>query len=239
VGHRWVNELAVVMEYGYIDLLELMRKRKSPFERRHVKSFLYQALSAIHYLHQKHFLHRDIKLSNFILNKDGDLKLADFGLARSRDESEDPKYTSTVATLWYRAPELLLGETCYDGSVDIWATGCMFAETLRSKELFNGRSDLDQIHCIFNLLGTPTEDCWPGFSKLPVCGIIEFQTLPPKTWQDLFPDSPDSELDLLSQCLIYDPRKRITAADALKHPYFTLLPLPSKYVEDDEIILDG
>jgi len=136
---RWKNEFAVVIEYIEIDLLELMRKRSSPFERCYIKSFLYQALSAVHYLHQKRIAHRDIKLSNFLLNDSGDLKLADFGLTRGLDEDNTPdvKYTPTVATLWYRAPELLLGEYLYNtGAVDMWGLGCVFGELLRKKRTF-------------------------------------------------------------------------------------------------------
>jgi serine/threonine protein kinase len=238
---RWKNELAMVIEYVETDLLDLMRKRKTPFERQHIKSFLYQSLSAINYLHKKRFIHRDIKLSNFLLNEQGDLKLADFGLARGCDEDDTPdaKFTSTVATLWYRAPELLLGETRYGGAVDMWAAGCVFAELLRSKELFSGSSDLSQLHCIFSLLGTPKEEEWPTFRSLPVCDVISFTSMPDKDGRKdlalLFPDSPILEFDLLANCLIYNPEKRITAADALQHAYFTTLPLPCKYIASERM----
>jgi cell division cycle 2-like protein len=233
---RWKNEFAVIIEYVDSDLLDLMRKRKTPFEKCYIKSFLYQALSAIHYLHQKRFLHRDIKLSNFLLNDLGDLKLADFGLARGLDEddSQDIKFTSTVATLWYRAPELLLGETRYGSAVDMWAMGCVFAELLRKKELFAGTSDLNQLHCIFSVLGTPNSEEWPNFKCLPVCDVIYFIPTPEKNWRkeiaQLFPESSSLEIDFLSDFLIYNPEKRITAANALQHVYFTSLPLPCKFV---------
>jgi len=239
---KWKNEFAVIIEYVEADLLDLMRKRKTPFDRCYIKSFLYQALSAIHYLHQKRFIHRDIKLSNFLINNDGDLKLADFGLTRGLDEDEslDCKFTSTVATLWYRAPELLLGATRYDGAVDMWAVGCVLSELLRKKELFSGTSDLNQLHCIFSVLGTPNESEWPNFKRLPVCDVIFFIPTPEKHWRKelalLFPDSPQLEIDFLAEFLIYNPEKRITAANALQHVYFTSLPLPCKFVATSECV---
>jgi len=194
---------------------------------------------ALESLHQIDIIHRDLKPQNLLIDKNGIIKLADFGLARGCDEDDTPdaKFTSTVATLWYRAPELLLGETRYGGAVDMWSAGCVFAELLRSKELFSGSSDLSQLHCIFSLLGTPKEEEWPNFRSLPVCDVISFTSMPDKDGRKdlalLFPDSPKLEFDLLASCLIYNPEKRITTADALQHAYFTTLPLPCKFIASE------
>uniref|UniRef100_A0A6B2LN36 Protein kinase domain-containing protein n=1 Tax=Arcella intermedia TaxID=1963864 RepID=A0A6B2LN36_9EUKA len=167
------------------------------------------------------------------------MKLVDFGLTRGNDELDDEEslnYTPTVATLWYRAPELLLGDTKYTNAVDLWSIGCLHAELLRSKELFPGRSDLHQLCTIFEILGTPTEQTWPGYSQLPVCSSMEFTVHPPQDLRLLFPSASDTEFHLLTRFLLFDPKQRITASEALQHPFFTELPLADKYTPSLSIL---
>ena len=183
-----------------------------------VKSFLYQLINGIAFCHSRRVLHRDLKPQNLLINHLGALKLADFGLARAFGIPVR-HYTHEVVTLWYRAPEILLGARKYSTPVDIWSIGCIFAEMSMKQPLFPGDSEIDQLHKIFHALGTPNETIWPGVSQLP-----DHKTTFPN-WvsrpisasvKGLDPQG----LDLLSRMLVYEPEKRITAFDALRHPFF-------------------
>ena len=131
-----------------------------------VKSFLFQLLQGIAYCHKHRVLHRDLKPQNLLINMDGELKLADFGLARGFGIPVK-KYTHEVVTLWYRPPDILLGSTRYSSQVDIWGVGCIFAEMCTGRPLFCGANDTDQLLKIFKVLGTPTPVDWPMMTELP------------------------------------------------------------------------
>jgi len=191
------------------------------------KSFLYQLLDGIAYCHTHRVLHRDLKPQNLLINMEGELKLADFGLARAFGIPVR-NYTHEVVTLWYRAPDVLMGSRNYSTQVDIWSVGCIFAEMVNGRPLFPGISENDQLMKIFKLLGTPTTKSWPGMSELPeykeqVTGKkaawpryqVGGQRLA-KTVRRLS----KAGLDLLSQMLQFDPNKRISAEAAMLHPYF-------------------
>jgi len=181
------------------------------------KSFLWQLLQGICHCHENRVLHRDLKPQNLLINRDGDLKLADFGLARSFGIPVR-SYTHEVVTLWYRSPEVLLGSRHYSTPIDLWSVGCIFAEIASGRPLFPGRDVKDQLLKIFKGLGTPTLDEWPGMAKLPQYQ----QNYTVYERQDLGRTVPVSQtgLDLLEAFLFYDPEKRITAAKAIEHPYF-------------------
>ncbi len=131
-----------------------------------IKSFSFQLLKGIAYCHSHRVLHRDLKPQNLLIDKQGHLKLADFGLARAF-EIPIRMYTHEVVTLWYRAPEILLGSKHYSSPVDLWSTGCIIAEMFNKHPLFPGETEIDAIFRIFRALGTPNEDTWPGSSSLP------------------------------------------------------------------------
>lgn len=212
------HKLFLVFEFLDQDLKKYMEsvKRITP---ELAKSYFRQLLEGLLYCHQRRVIHRDLKPQNLLIDKNGALKLADFGLARAFCVPVRP-YTHEVITLWYRAPEILLGSQSYSVAVDMWSAGCIFAEILTKRPLFPGDSEIDELFRIFRTLGTPTEEDWPGCTSLP-----EYKPNFPK-WkrQDLsklVPGTTEEAIDLLSQTLIYEPGQRISARRALEHPYFT------------------
>jgi len=190
------------------------------------KSYLRQLLSGIAYCHTHRVLHRDLKPQNLLIDNRGNIKLADFGLARAFGVPVR-NFTHEVVTLWYRPPEILLGEKIYSTAVDIWSLGCIFAEMLTKKPLFPGDSEIDQLFRIFRLLGTPDETIWPGVTQLQDFNSSFPSWEVPKNFADILPDLKASNVlgkegwHLMSKLLLYDPERRITAREALAHPYFT------------------
>ncbi|CAK7336660.1 unnamed protein product [Dovyalis caffra] len=227
-----LDSVFMVMEYMEHDLKGLMQAIKQPFSTSEVKCLMLQLLQGVKYLHDNWVLHRDLKTSNLLLNNQGELKVCDFGMSRQYGSPWKP-YTSLVVTLWYRAPELLLGAKQYSTAVDMWSVGCIMAEMLTKEPLFTGKREIDQLDKIFRTLGTPNEMIWPGLSKLPGAKA-NFVKQPYNQLRKKFPFTPftgspvlsDSGFDLLNKLLTYDPEKRITADDALNHPWFQEVPLP-------------
>jgi len=184
-----------------------------------VKSYLHQMLTGLQYIHSRRIFHRDLKPQNLLIDSQGHLKIADFGLARAFCVPVRP-YTHEVITLWYRAPEILLGSPSYSLPVDIWSTGCIFAEMLNKKSFFTGDCEIDQLHKIFQIMGTPTENVWPGVSQFPDYKPT-FPNWKPQSLANYIKGGDALVLDLLAKMLIYEPCKRISARKALEHPYFT------------------
>ncbi|KAI9372455.1 cyclin-dependent kinase 1 [Aspergillus egyptiacus] len=183
-----------------------------------VKKFMAQMVEGIRYCHSHRILHRDLKPQNLLIDREGNLKLADFGLARAFGVPLRT-YTHEVVTLWYRSPEILLGGRQYSTGVDMWSIGAIFAEMCTRKPLFPGDSEIDEIFKIFRLLGTPDETIWPGVTSFP-----DYKPTFPK-WkredpQNLVPGLEEDGLDLLEALLEYDPARRISAKQACMHPYF-------------------
>ncbi|KAI3452614.1 hypothetical protein Pfo_009278 [Paulownia fortunei] len=227
-----LDSIFMVMEYMEHDLKALMETMKQPFSQSEVKCLMLQLLGGVKYLHDNWVLHRDLKTSNLLLNNRGELKICDFGLARQYGSPLKP-YTHLVVTLWYRAPELLLGAKQYSTAIDMWSLGCIMAELLSKEPLFNGKTEFDQLDKIFRILGTPNETIWPGFSKLPGVKVNfvkhQYNLLRRKFPATSFTGSPvlsDAGFDLLNKLLTYDPEKRITAEEALNHEWFREVPLP-------------
>lgn len=186
-----------------------------------VKSYLHQLLSGLEFCHRHRFMHRDLKPQNLLIDKKGNLKIGDFGLARAFGVPIRT-YTHEVVTLWYRAPEILLGGKHYATVMDIWSVGCIFAELVTRRPLFPGDSEIDQLFRIFRLLGTPTEELWPGVTSYPDYKPSFPKWLPKEDGLNAANDGLlDADgIDLLKQMLVYDPAKRISTRRALQHPFF-------------------
>lgn len=218
------SSLWIVLDLCQTDLARLLAQHSwsSRLPSSSCRALMRMLLHALAYLHENKILHRDLKPSNCLLDAEGILRLSDFGLARPIHGNETD-LTHEVATRWYRAPELLFGARSYDGGIDMWGAGCIFAELLAGcsgNTLFCGDGDIDQIGKIFEWLGTPTEDTWPTLTALPDWGKIVFPVHQPKLdFATYFTDDLHAQ-DLLMKMLTLDPAKRIRAAEALKHPYF-------------------
>uniref|UniRef100_A0A7G3ADK2 Putative cyclin-dependent kinase cdk5 n=1 Tax=Lutzomyia longipalpis TaxID=7200 RepID=A0A7G3ADK2_LUTLO len=214
------NRLYLIFEFLSMDLKKYMDSLpdNKMLDDELVKSYLHQITRAILFCHRRRVLHRDLKPQNLLINKDGLIKIADFGLGRCVGVPVR-LYTHEIVTLWYRSPEILLGSKRYSCPVDIWSVGCIFAEMATRKPLFQGDSEIDQLFRMFRVLQTPTEEIWPGVTSLP-----DYKsTFPCWTQNQLAKQVKNlskSGLDLLQKMLTYNPVHRISAAKILEHEYF-------------------
>ncbi|KAL1408838.1 hypothetical protein Q8F55_005652 [Vanrija albida] len=220
-----LNQIFIAMPFIEHDLKTLLADMPHAFLQSEVKTIMRQLLSAVAHCHSNWILHRDLKTSNLLMNNRGQIKVADFGLAR---KFGDPlgEMTQLVVTLWYRAPELLLGAKEYTTAIDMWSVGCIFAELMQKDPLFPGRGEIDQLSKIFNLLGKPNDDVWPGYSKLPNAKSINPVGPTFSTLRQKFKHLSSEGHYLMTALLCYDPDRRISAAEGYDHPYFGEQPLP-------------
>jgi negative regulator of the PHO system len=218
------NKLMLVFEYMDRDLKKYMdwKGDRGALDPVTIKSFMYQLLKGIAFCHENRVLHRDLKPQNLLINLKGQLKLADFGLARAFGIPVNT-FSNEVVTLWYRAPDVLLGSRTYNTSIDIWSAGCIMAEMYTGRPLFPGTTNEDQLQKIFRLMGTPTERTWPGISQLPEYKA-NFPSYGTQNLRAFLPQLDDQALNLLTQMLQLRPELRVSAQDALRHPWFYDLP---------------
>jgi cyclin-dependent kinase 7 len=217
--------LNLVLEFCPSNIEKVIRNKAIKLDIEHVKCYMRMLLDGLCCMHDHFVIHRDLKPENLLIGADNQLKIADFGLARTYG-SPNPM-TNEVVSLWYRAPELLFGATYYSAAIDMWSLGCIFGELLLRCPMFPGiESSVSQLGKIFNVLGTPTEADWPGMTLLP--SYVEFEAREPLDLKNLFRTSygaVSSDYDLLMKLLVYDPNKRLTAHQALDEFYFQESPL--------------
>ena len=214
------NKLMLVFEYMDKDLKKFMDSRGNggSLDFITIKSFMHQLLQGIAFCHENRVLHRDLKPQNLLINNKGQLKLADFGLARAFGIPVNT-FSNEVVTLWYRAPDVLLGSRTYNTSIDIWSAGCIMAEMYTGRPLFPGTTNEDQLQKIFRLMGTPSERSWPGISSYPEYKP-NFHVYYTQELRMILPQIDNVGLDLLGRMLQLRPEMRAAATDCLKHPWF-------------------
>ncbi|CAH8448432.1 unnamed protein product [Heterobilharzia americana] len=214
------SRLTIVFEYCDQDLKKYFDSCNGEIDQNTVKLFMFQLLRGLQFCHSHNVLHRDLKPQNLLINDNGELKLGDFGLARAYGIPVR-QYSAEVVTLWYRPPDVLLGAKLYTTSIDMWSAGCIFAEMSNAgRPLFPGYDVDDQLQRIFKLLGTPTESTWPSVVELP--DYEPFSVIYPRTmnWHQVVPKMSFRGRDLLQQLVVCNPADRMSADQALKHPYF-------------------
>lgn len=228
------NDCFMVFEYLSHDLTGLLNHPTFKLEHAHKKHLGRQLFEGLNYLHKRGVLHRDIKAANILVSSTGQLKLADFGLARFFAKRGKPDYTNRVITIWYRSPELLLGETQYGPAVDIWSAACVMVEIFTRHAIFPGDGgEINQLDKIYNVLGTPTRSEWPGLVDMAWFELLRPTERKANTFAEKYQErvTPDA-FELLQAMFMYDPSKRPTAGDVLEHPYFTTEePAPRQVIE--------
>ncbi|XP_063233182.1 cyclin-dependent kinase 5 [Bacillus rossius redtenbacheri] len=214
------KKLTLVFEHCDQDLKKYFDSLNGEIDPDVVKSFMYQLLRGLAFCHSHNVLHRDLKPQNLLINKNGELKLADFGLARAFGIPVKC-YSAEVVTLWYRPPDVLFGAKLYTTSIDMWSAGCIFAELANAgRPLFPGSDVDDQLKRIFKLLGTPTEETWPGVGQLP--DYKPFPVYHPSAgFGQVVPKLGSKGRDLLQRLLVCNPALRMAAEESMVHPYFS------------------
>ena len=213
------GRLALVFELMDANLYEIIRGRRHYLKPALIRSFMYQLMKAMDHMHNKGIFHRDIKPENILVDNSTDLKLADFGSCRGI-YSKQP-FTEYISTRWYRAPECLLTDGYYGAEMDMWGIGCVFFEITSLYPLFPGSNELDQIHRIHKILGTPSKEVLEVFKRKGAAHLdFNFAKEDGTNIPKLIPHASAECVDLMCKMLAYEPSKRITARQALQHAYF-------------------
>ncbi|CAI5673518.1 unnamed protein product [Oreochromis niloticus] len=212
------DHLYFVFEYMKENLYQLMKDRKKLFPESVIRNISFQILQGLSFIHKHGFFHRDMKPENLLCMGPELVKIADFGLAR--EIRSKPPYTDYVSTRWYRAPEVLLRSSTYSSPIDLWAVGCIMAELYTLRPLFPGNSEVDEIFKICQVLGTVKKTDWPEGHQLATAMNFRFPQCVPTHLKTLIPNASNEAITLMKDLLHWDPKKRPTAAQALRYPYF-------------------
>ena len=224
------NDCFMVFEYLSHDLTGLLNHPSFKLEQPQMKDLARQLFEGLDYLHTRGVLHRDIKAANILVSNEGVLKIADFGLARFYAKHHRLDYTNRVITIWYRSPELLLGETQYTAAVDVWSAACVMVEIFTRHAIFPGDgTELSQLDKIYNIFGTPNLKDWPGLVDMAWFELLKPTAKKRNVFAEKYQDRlTPAAFELLSAMLQYDPSKRPSAAEVLQHAYFTNEDPPAK-----------
>ncbi|XP_078441199.1 putative serine/threonine-protein kinase At1g54610 [Wolffia australiana] len=217
---RVSSSLYLVFEYMEHDLAGLLCSPDFSFSLPLIKGFMKQLLAGLDHCHSRGVMHRDVKGANLLVNNAGVLKIADFGLAQRRRPGDRRPMTTRVVTLWYRPPELLLGATSYGYSVDLWSAGCVLAELLANRPILPGRTEVEQLHRIFKLCGSPPGDYWRRLRLPKASSVFKTQQTYQRSTAEAFAGFPPAAITLLDTLLSLDPADRGTAASALESDFF-------------------
>nr|KAF6506392.1 male germ cell associated kinase [Rousettus aegyptiacus] len=212
------DHLYFIFEYMKENLYQLMKDRNKLFPESVIRNIMYQILQGLAFIHKHGFFHRDMKPENLLCMGPELVKIADFGLAR--ELRSQPPYTDYVSTRWYRAPEVLLRSSVYSSPIDVWAVGSIMGELYTLRPLFPGTSEVDEIFKICQVLGTPKKSDWPEGYHLASSMNFRFPQCVPINLKTLIPNASNEAIQLMTEMLNWDPKKRPTASQALKHPYF-------------------
>uniref|UniRef100_A0A669DKL3 cyclin-dependent kinase n=1 Tax=Oreochromis niloticus TaxID=8128 RepID=A0A669DKL3_ORENI len=227
------KSLTLVFEYLDKDLKQYLDDCGNVIHVHNVKLFLFQLLRGLSYCHRRKVLHRDLKPQNLLINERGELKLADFGLARAKS-IPTKTYSNEVVTLWYRPPDILLGSTDYSTHIDMWGVGCIFYEMATGRPLFPGSTVEEELHFIFKLLGTPTEQTWPGITSNEEFVAFNYPQYRAERLSNHTPRLSTEGVELLSEFLQFEGKKRISADESMNHAYFSNLGKRVKLLPDSK-----
>jgi len=232
------KDIYLVFDYMEIDLHHV--NRSNILQDIHKVYIVYQILKCLKYLHSAEIVHRDLKPANILIDAECNVKVADFGLARSIqafDDESAPVMTDYVATRWYRAPEIVLGSCQYSKAVDMWSVGCILGELIVGKAIYPGKSTINQVELIIQLLGKPTPRELDTINAATDFSIIESMSAKKKySFSQFFKGASKEALDFLRRTLIFDPSKRLSAEQALKHPFVRQFHNPEEEIVCDKII---
>jgi len=223
------GRLALVFELMEMNMYEAIKGKRTPLPESRVKQMMYQVLKSIDHMHRNGIYHRDIKPENILITGDV-VKLADFGSCRG--VYSKPPFTEYISTRWYRPPECLLTDGYYNHKMDYWGIGCVFFEMLTLTPLFPGTNELDQVHRIHNILGTPQKELLDQFQKVASHMEFDFPDVKGTGITKLLPQCPDA-IDIISKLLIYNHNHRLSATQAIKHPYFKELREADRMVQEN------